>query len=342
MPASQQVDTVLVSSIRALGNPLAQSQIEGLALFAATLALADDLDAEPPSIEGCVPMLSDGADGDGDGYPGMETTLTMDCELFGFRLEGTLVLMDEDDMDPASGFNSEMDLQMTLTAEGETLASFVGDHDLQVTAMEAGIGYGLSYSGGIVQGSDYLELDTRLTYDGTLEGSFDSGRMTIAQGTISFVFTPVDCSTVAAADRETCRAEVPEHPGPPVVPLAVHSPAVITWPPGVNFVEGADRDSLVEAARGEYVVELAGSRCRTLGPGVVRRDVLRVQRKIVRYFSSLSARWILWTDHFKPDCLEPLEHSVSSLLQRLRIARVRFVNQIEIAGCQYPVCRSPI
>ena len=25
-------------------------------------------------------------------------------------------------------------------------------------------------------------------------------------------------------------------------------PAVITWPPGVNFVEGADRDSLVEAA----------------------------------------------------------------------------------------------
>ena len=119
-------------------------------------------------------------------------------------------------------------------------------------------------------------------------------------------------------------------------------PAVITWPPVVNFVEGADRDSFVEAARGEYVVELAGSRCRTLGPSVVRRDVLGVRRKIVRYLSSLSARWILWTDHFKPDCLEPLEHSVSSLLQRLRIARVRFVNQIEIAGCQYPVCRSPI
>ena len=56
--------------------------------------------------------------------------------------------------------------------------------------MEAGTGYGLSCSGGIVQGSDYLELDARLTYDGTLEGSFDSGRMTIAQRDDLFRFHP--------------------------------------------------------------------------------------------------------------------------------------------------------
>ena len=108
-------------------------------------------------------------------------------------------------MDAASGFDSEMDLQMTLTAEGEALASFVGDHDLQVTAMEAGTGYGLSYSGRIVQGSDYLELDTRLTYDGTLEGSFDSGTMTIAQGTISFVFTPALRSTACGRSGSVAR-----------------------------------------------------------------------------------------------------------------------------------------
>ena len=134
LAASQQVDTVLVSLIRALGSPLAESQVDGLAAFALIFALAENPDAEPPSIEGCVPTLGDSA---GDGYPGMETTLTIDCELFGFRLDGTLVLMDEDDMDAASGFNSEMDLQMTLTADGETLVSFAGDHDLQVTAMEA-------------------------------------------------------------------------------------------------------------------------------------------------------------------------------------------------------------
>ena len=224
--AAQQIDTVLGFSINALGNPLAESQVEGLTAFAAIFAFADDPDAEPPSIEGCVPMLSDGSDSDGDGYPGKETTLTIGCELFGFRLEGTLKLMDEDDMDAASGFNSDMDLQMALTADGETLASFAVDHDLQVTATEDGTGYGRSYSGGFVQAGEYLELGTRLTYDGTLDGSFDNGTMAIAQGTTSFASTPVDCSTVAASDHEACQAEVPDSPGPPVVPFALRSPGI--------------------------------------------------------------------------------------------------------------------
>ena len=226
LAASQQIDTVLGFSINALGNPRAESQGEGLKAFVAVFAFADDADAEPPSIEGCVPMLSDGADSDGDGYPGKETTLTIDCELFGFGLEGTLKLMDEDDMDAASGFHSAMDLQMTLTAGGETLASFAVDHDLQVTATEDGTGYGLSYSGGVVQGGEYLESETRLIYDGTLDGSFDNGTMAIAQGTIAFASTPVDCSTVAASDQEACQAAVPDSPGPPVVPFAVRSPGI--------------------------------------------------------------------------------------------------------------------
>ena len=83
-----------------------------------------------------------------------------------------------------------------------------GDHDLQVSTMEAGTGYGVSYSGRFVQESQFLDFESRLTYAGIL---FAGSTVAITQGTLSFASTPVDCSTVAGPDREKCRAEVPEH-----------------------------------------------------------------------------------------------------------------------------------
>ena len=57
-----------------LGRPGA----EGIENVAGFIGLVSP-EAEQPSVAGCVPMLDEGADGDGDGYPAIETTLELDC-----------------------------------------------------------------------------------------------------------------------------------------------------------------------------------------------------------------------------------------------------------------------
>ena len=224
LAASEQVESTLVPSIRALTNTPVESQIEGLAIFAGLFALADPT-AEPPSIEDCVPMLGDGADSDEDGYPGLKTTQTIDCELLGFRIEGTLELMDENDMDPASGFNSELDYRLTVTVDGETLLSSAGDLALWVSSMADEAGYDLYYSGRVAEDGQFAEFESRLIYSGTLEGSFEAGTLAI-DGSIAFASNQVDCASLADADRETCQAEVPENGGPSGIQIAVKSTGI--------------------------------------------------------------------------------------------------------------------
>ena len=212
---SEQVEGVLVSSLRALSRPSAAAQVEGLEALAGFIALVDPT-AAPPSIEGCAPMLSEGADGDGDGYPAVETTLAIDCSfdfpMFVFRLAGSLVLLDEDDLDPESGFDAELEYELTMTAEGETVTS-VGTRAVHVSLMEDGSGYDLEYDGTDVLSASHQALEARLTYTGTLEGTFEVGTLAIGGGTIAFASPPVDCTVLADAEREACEEQAQENPG---------------------------------------------------------------------------------------------------------------------------------
>ena len=211
---AEQAEGVLLTSLRALSMPAAAAQAEGIEALADFTVLVDPA-AAPPSVEGCAPMLSEGADDDGDGYPAVRTTLRIDCSIdvpFVFQLMGSLVLADEDDMDPASGFESELDYRLTVTADGETLTA-VGERDVRVSLMEDGSGYDLEYEGRDVLNAPYLEYEARLTYTGTLEGSFESGTLAIGDGSVVLTLTPVDCTALGDAEREACEEQVQENPG---------------------------------------------------------------------------------------------------------------------------------
>ena len=222
---AEQAEGVLLTSLRALSMPSAAAQAEGIEALAGFIALVDPA-AEQPSIEGCAPMLSEGADGDGDGYPAVRTTLRIDCRFdvpLVFRLAGSLVLEDENDLDPGSGFESELDYRLTVTAEGETLTAG-GARAVQVRVKEDGSGYDLEYEGRDLLINPYLEYEARLTYTGTLEGTFESDTLAIGGGTLAFASTPVDCTALADAEREACEEQAQANPGPPgEVQLAVQT-----------------------------------------------------------------------------------------------------------------------
>lgn len=220
LAASRFVDEALVSSIRMLEDPFAVPSV-------ATNQAAEGVEAL--DLSGCVPM-PDGADSDADGYPAEETTLDIDCHLLLFHFGGTLVLLDKDDQDPDSGFRSELDFRMTLTAPDETHLLASGNQTADVDAMESGAGYGLSYSStfkipSMAEDQPFLAFESRLTYAGILEGSFEGGTLAIDQGTYSLVPVPVDCSMLAGAEQEACRAHAPEDTGPPPV-LAISSTGI--------------------------------------------------------------------------------------------------------------------
>ena len=129
-------------------------------------------------------------------------------------LRGSLVLEDENDLDPGSGFESELDYRLTVTAEGETLTAG-GARAVQVRVKEDGSGYDLEYEGRDLLINPYLEYEARLTYTGTLEGTFESDTLAIGGGTLAFASTPVDCTALADAEREACEEQAQANPGPP-------------------------------------------------------------------------------------------------------------------------------
>ena len=211
---SEQVEGGLVTSIQALSMPSATAQAEAIGTVADFTALVDPT-AGPPSTEECAPpMLSEGADGDGDGYPAVRTTLRIDCSfdfpMFVFRLAGSLVLLDENDLNPESGFESELDYRLTVTTEGKTLTA---DGVRIVGAMQDGSGYDLTYEGRDRVIDSYLVFQIRLAYRGTLAGTFKAGTLAIGGGTLTFTSTPVNCAVLADAKREACEEQVQENPG---------------------------------------------------------------------------------------------------------------------------------
>ena len=222
---SGQVDQTLAVSIRALSGPPVEAQLEGLAVFAGFLALADP-DAEALDLGSCVPMLDADADADADedGYPRVKTTQTIACQLAVIQVQGTLKLLDEDDMDPASGFNSELDYQVTVGLEGEPLVSATGDLALWVSSMGAA-GYDVYYRGKMAGSDQLAEHKSRLLYAGTLSGSFAAGSLAL-DGSLAFSSNPVDCTSLPEPDRAACQEQMPEGDAPSEVQLAVSSTGI--------------------------------------------------------------------------------------------------------------------
>ena len=184
---SDQVEDVLESSLNAFMGPPTPQQ-EGLEALEVLAAL--DPEAVQPSVEGCAPM-PEGADIDEDGYPAMKETLTINCSFalppFMFELTGDLVLLDGDDTDPASGFESMLNYRLTMTDEDGTVTA-TGKRDLQVSKAADGNGYALAYAGrDVIDGL----WDIKLTYTGTLKGTFASGMLAIDSGTFVLAPTPV-------------------------------------------------------------------------------------------------------------------------------------------------------
>ena len=122
----------------------------------------------------------------------MKETLTINCSFalppFMFELTGALVLMDGDDTDPASGFESMLNYRLTMTDEDSTV-TVAGERDLQVSKAADGSGYALAYAG-----RDAIDdglWDVRLAYTGSLKGTFTSGMLAIDGGTFEIVSPPV-------------------------------------------------------------------------------------------------------------------------------------------------------
>ena len=218
LAASGFVDDEIVSSIRTVGEPLG-----------APPSAANEASPGGGALDlaGCLPMLA-GADSDADGYPSVEETLPIDCDLFIFHIGGTLVLLDKNDEDPTSGFRSQLDFRMMVTAEDEAHLFAAGKRVMDVDAMATGA-YGLSYNGGFASptpGEPFSEAEVRLTYVGTLQGTFEGGTLAIDDGTFSFAAVPVDCSMLAGAEQQACQANTPENTAPPLE-VAVASTGIV-------------------------------------------------------------------------------------------------------------------
>ena len=221
LATSGLVDQTLAGSIQALARPPGEAQLEGLAILAGFFALADPT-AEPLDLGSCVPMLDAAADADEDGYPRVKTTQTIACQLAVIQVQGTLELMDEDDMNPASGFNSELDYQVTLGIEGEPLVSATGDLALWVSSMGDAAGYDVYYRGDRAESVQSVEHESRLLYAGTLSGTLAAGSLAF-DGSLAFASNPVDCTSLPEPDRAACQEQMPEGDVPSKVQLAVSS-----------------------------------------------------------------------------------------------------------------------
>ena len=218
---SGQVDQTLAVSVRALARPPVQAQLEGLAILAGLFALADP-NAPPLDLASCVPMLDADADADEDGYPRVKTTQSIDCQLAAIRVDGMLELLDENDMDPASGFNSELEYGVTLGVEGQTLLSATGDLALWVSSMGDGAGYDVYYRGDLAETVESGKHESRLLYSGTLSGSFATGSLAL-DGSIGFASSAVDCTSLPESERAACQEQMPEGDAPADVQLALSS-----------------------------------------------------------------------------------------------------------------------
>ena len=147
-------------------------------------------------------------DADGDNYPVQETR-TFNCELILGSLAATLVLMDKDDADSASGVAGKVNSAYVLGVDTPAF-SITTDVSLDVSRSDGAADYGVVSRGmaGIV--TPFSRTDYDGTYDATLTGTFMAGTFGLNQGGFTFAITPADCETVDAALQEECRQAVQE------------------------------------------------------------------------------------------------------------------------------------
>lgn len=238
LAGSMQVDDALAASLRSLGDPLG-----GLDL--PPVPGPQGMELEEVNIDACAPMPDAGADSDADGYPAEPTTFALDCEILVVHLGGTLVLEDKDDMDPDSGFRSELALEISLNIQNENAAFGAVQYALDVDESESGAGYTVFQSGELtllVPEEPFLEGKVRLAYAATLDGSFQSGTLTIAagDGTFSFATVPIDCSMLDGREADECRKQTSQNAGISV-PFAVAATEV-----------AFDKESCATAITGGY------------------------------------------------------------------------------------------
>lgn len=205
------VEGALETSIRAFAAPPGAGQV-GFEDVADITALFDPT-VEPPDREGCAPMVDAAADGDGDGYPAAKTTLPIDCRLelpsFLFALVGSVELLDGDDTDPASGFESKLEYRLTITDDGET-QSGSGEREVRVRRVADGSRYEVDYQDRTALGDSSMGIEARLTYTGTLEGTFESATLAIADGTFVLPTPAGDEVTVRTTGLEYDNGELRE------------------------------------------------------------------------------------------------------------------------------------
>ena len=191
------VETSLRTMLLALTNPVI------------LVAPPTDPSAGPGALADCDPELAgDATDADGDNYP-VEQTRTFDCELILGSLAATLVLMDKDDADPASGVTGKANSVYAIGAETPAF-SVTTDVSLDVSRSDGAADYGVVSRGSAGVVTPFSRTDYDGTYDATLTGTFLAGTFGLNQGGFKFAITPADCETVDAALQEDCREAVQE------------------------------------------------------------------------------------------------------------------------------------
>ena len=163
---------------------------------------------EPPAV--CVTSVPEfPVDGDRDGIP-LAVRIVFDCADafagYAFSGAGTVVVTDEDDTNPASGFSADIDAQYAISGPDIGAIVFVLDVTLDVSYIAAS-GYDISYDGTISYetsaGSYQLSYDVNVVHEGS---SFAAGVISM-NGTFGYSWD-WDCSMATGAFAEQCQSQV--------------------------------------------------------------------------------------------------------------------------------------
>ena len=214
----EPVEPTPVEPVAPTVPPYVASEIE-MSLRTMLLALTDPQVLAVPQAEGAdaaaiascsMEATGDATDNDGDNYP-VDQTRTYDCDFLFITGMATLMLMDKDDADPASGVKATAVSSYSSGGTEEPGLSFTTDVSLDASRSDAAAAhdYDIAYqgSGGLV--TPFVETEFAGRYDVMLAGTFAAGAAGVMGGfTISTM--PADCGTLDAAVQEECRQEVQE------------------------------------------------------------------------------------------------------------------------------------
>ena len=184
-----------------------------------TLAVAQAEGVDSTALADCsMGSTGDPTDGDDDNYPVGETR-TFDCDLFFLTGMVTLVLMDKDDADPASGVNATAVSSYSFGGTEGMGLSITADVSLDATRSAGAADYDIDFRGSVGVGTPYADTALVGVYDATLAGTFVDGTAAVTGG-FTLTTTPVDCATVDAAVQDDCQQAIQDVPAASI-PLGV-------------------------------------------------------------------------------------------------------------------------